>query len=124
MINIKIIHLEKHKNKQEFELVENGIYKNLKDNDDTNYRIALSYELEDGEGQYPLEDILDKYYLHVSDFLDADFDIAGKSDDIVNLELAGTLEAIHKVAALVGKRVFNKECTEEDGKVYFKFIIE
>jgi hypothetical protein len=62
MLNIKHLTLEKHSDSAKYELVENGIYKDLNDSDDTNHRIALSFCLEEVENsQYPIEDVLDKF---------------------------------------------------------------
>jgi hypothetical protein len=124
MTEIKLLYLDKYKNADEFEKIEDGIYKNLIDGDETNYRIALSYKVEEGEDQYPLEDILDEYLLYVSDFLDSDPAKLDQVGRVVNMELAGELEDIRKAALLVGKRVYNNEFTEDDGEVYVKLVIE
>ena len=39
--------MDKYNNKNDFEFIGNGVYKNLKDG---NFKIALSYELENGAG--------------------------------------------------------------------------
>ena len=61
MKNITLEKCEKYENTGLYELVENGIYRDLKDEDDAKYRMTISYELESNEtnGQYPLEDIFD-----------------------------------------------------------------
>ena len=49
--------------------IEEGIYRDLEDEGDTCFRMPISFKLEEGEClQYPLEDILDEYYLHVSEY--------------------------------------------------------
>jgi hypothetical protein len=97
---IKYLTLEKHNDSAKYELVEDGIYKDLSDSEDTNHRIALSFSLEEGEdSQYPIEDVLDKYYLYVSEFLSSD------SGNILNVELAGKLNDIREASSIIGKRV-------------------
>jgi hypothetical protein len=123
MRDIKLLNLSKYDDEGKFEPSGNGIYRELADADATCYRVALSFMLEDGEGQYPLEDLLDKYYLYVSDFLGVPPG-TGKPGDTVSLELAGELGDIRKAAALVGKRVYNKEYTGDNGNEYMKLVIE
>ncbi|MFC3158013.1 hypothetical protein ACFOEQ_05460 [Chryseobacterium arachidis] len=67
MKNIQLTQLDKYKENPNYELTEGNIYKDIEEN---HYVFSLSYELEENEdSQYPLEDILDKFYLHVSDLL-------------------------------------------------------
>ncbi|WP_297333314.1 hypothetical protein [Flavobacterium sp.] len=120
MRNIILLDLEKHKNQSQYKLVEKGIYQDLTDEDETNYRVAFSFELEDNEdSQYPLEDILDKYCLYVSDFPDSE----DNSGNILKIEFGGEYRDIKKVTEIVGKHVYNKEY-EEGGETYVKLIIE
>ena len=50
--------------------IEEGIYRDLEDEGDTCFRMPISFKLDEGDCmQYPLEDILDEYYLHVSEFI-------------------------------------------------------
>ena len=43
--------------------IEQGIYRDLKDEGDTCFRMPIGFKLDEGECmQYPLEDILDEYY--------------------------------------------------------------
>ncbi|MFB9078920.1 hypothetical protein ACFFLS_10525 [Flavobacterium procerum] len=121
MKNIQQIELEKYDNPN-YELIENGIYFNKEDGD--LYVFAIKYELEENEdSQYPLEDILDEFYLHVSDFVDED---AFENSKIVTLELGGDLEDVQNAAKnLIGKRAYNiEEIDPEDGKTYVKLVIE
>ncbi|WGU68972.1 hypothetical protein QIU18_10130 [Capnocytophaga canimorsus] len=123
MKNITLLELKKYDNFL-YEEVEKGVYKDLDDLDETSYRIALSFELEEGETfQYPLEDILDKYFLYVSDFLD-DKSLKGEKHSIIKVILAGELEDIQSVKKIIGKRVFNQILTKEDGKDYEILKIE
>lgn len=120
MKNISAIHLEKYKKLSDFELIEDGIYKDLHDQDDTKYRIAISYELENNEdSQYPLEDILDKFFLYVSDFLEEDTNLS----NLKKVELGGELDDIRAVKEIIGKRVYNREY-EEGGNKYVELVIE
>ena len=125
MKNIKILHLAKYADNARYEFVEDAIYKDLADDEDEPgfvCRIAFSYELEAGEGQYPLEDILDKWGLYVSDFLNSED--AEKPGDIVSLELGGTLDNVRRIKDLVGKRVVNEDFTAEDGQVYTRLVVQ
>ena len=120
MKNIKLLNLDKYNNARKYQLLEKGIYKDIEDTDTTNIRIAISFELEtDERGQYPLEDILDKYYLHVSDFLGTDIDNA-QCGSVLNLILAGELEDVLNAKEILGKRVFN--VTNPDN--YISLVIE
>ncbi|AEK24502.1 hypothetical protein [Capnocytophaga canimorsus] len=123
MKNITLLELKKYDNFL-YEEVEKGIYKDLDDLDETSYRIALSFELEENETfQYPLEDILDKYFLYVSDFLD-DKSLKGEKHSIIKVILVGELENIQSVKKIIGKRVSNQILTKEDGKDYEILKIE
>ena len=66
MKNFKIIESKKINDSSNFELIEEGIYNDLKDDGGfATHRIAMAMELEEGEdSQYPLDDILDKYLIH------------------------------------------------------------
>lgn len=120
MKNITQVELDKYKSPN-YELIENGIYLDKQDGD--LYVFAVTYELEENEdSQYPLEDILDEFYLHVSDFVDED---AFNTSKVVTLELGGDLEdAQNAVKNLIGKRAYNAEETDEDGSTYVKLVIE
>lgn len=94
------------------------------------YVTSLSFEQEPeyGEGenagsisQYPLEDILDKFYCHVTDFY-----------EMLNLETSSTcylefgssdVNDIKNLRSIIGKHVYNKE-NEQDGKAYVDLVIE
>ena len=53
-----------------YQSIEQGIYRDLEDEGDTCFRMPISFKLDEGEClQYPLEYILDEYYLHVSEFI-------------------------------------------------------
>ncbi len=108
--------------------IEDGIYE--RGGEEKMYVTALSFiqELEYGEGenasdisQYPLEDVLDKYYCHVSDFFE---DLNKETSDVCYLEFgAPDLDDVRNLRDIIGKHVYNKN-VEEDGAVYAKLIIE
>lgn len=119
MKNIRLLKLDEYSDSSNYEKIEDGIYRDIKDNENTNFRIALLFELEDGDSeQYPLEDILDKYYLYVSKFIDFE------NHQILKVELAGELTDIREVKSIIGKKIYNKAITENDGKTYINLIIE
>lgn len=116
MKNIKAIVLEKYKDTSAFEPVSADIYKSLSDG---NYRLTLSCELEEDEdSQYPLEDILDTYYVNCTDYFEVDTE---NDREILRFELEGSLsdneenfKNIRAVSEIIGKRVYNKK---ENGSV-------
>lgn len=92
MTNFTLEKCQKCTNSKQFKLIEKGIYIDLKDSENTKYRMTISYDLETENktnNQYPLEGILDKYKLYVSDFLESE-----NKSDLINytLELAGELD--------------------------------
>jgi len=115
-----MLKLDKYNVLSDYQIEKEGVYKDLKDNDNTNFRISLSFELEDDENsQYPLEDILDKYYLYVSDFIEN-----SQNPNVIQLELAGELNDIIDVMSIIGKRVYNESFIADDGQTYVKLLIE
>jgi len=122
MKNISLEKCQKYENAELYELVESGIYKDLNYNDDTKYRMTITYELEsdNSNNQYPLEDVLDKYYLHVSDFLESE---NNSESNKYKLELGGDLDDIKKSKQIIGKRVFNRDFLDE-GQVRVSLIVE
>lgn len=119
MKNILLIDLDKHSNSK-YEIAEDKIYKNTEEDI---YVFAVNFDLEEEEdSQYPLEDVLDKFYLHVSDFLDEDAFYSSKN---ISLELAGALADVQNaIQSIIGKRVYNSEYIGEDGITYVKLVIE
>lgn len=120
MKNIKTIPLDTFNNTSHYQLIEESIYNDLKSEDGfATHRMAMSMELEEGEDtQYPLEDILDKYRVHVEEFLDADNDI------MCRYVMGGDLENLQALKSIIGKRVYNEEFMDENGKTRVKLIIE
>ncbi|WP_300675337.1 hypothetical protein [Soonwooa sp.] len=130
MKNIHIIEHEKYKDNLKFEKVSNGVYKSLYDYNEGlvqkgHYVTTLSFTLEPElnevqDKQYPLEDILDKYFAHVSDFVLYD---DTSTEMILELCTQDWLNKMEDLLTIVGKRVYNKE-VEEDGKNFIKLEIE
>ncbi len=122
MKNISLEKCQKYENADLYELVESGIYKDLTDENDAKYRMTIAYELEfdDSNNQYPLDDILDKYYLHVSDFLESE---NNSESNKYKLELAGDLDDIKKSREIIGKRIFNRDFLDE-GQVRVNLIVQ
>ena len=97
---------------------------------DGTYFISLSFQQETllGEGtdprnisQYPLEDILDKYGVWVSDFYEK---MNNKSQSTCYLEFAGnTKDTVLELREIIGKHVYNKT-TEKNGAAVQILVIE
>ncbi|WP_286927707.1 hypothetical protein [Flavobacterium sp. UBA4197] len=119
MKNIQLAKLDKYKDNPNYELIDGNIYKDIEED---HYVFALSYELEGEEdSQYPLEDILDKFLLHVSDFIDEDSYYTNRE---VTLELGGDLDDIKEaIDSIIGKRVYNEEYDDNDGVTRVKLVI-
>lgn len=100
---------------EKYSLVENGIYQTEEDGEKL-YLTSLSFvqepELEEGShageiSQYPLEDLLDKFFCHISDFYD-ELNTAGSP--VCYLKFAcPNLEDIRNLREIIGKHVYNKE---------------
>lgn len=123
---IKALKLDKYSNGERYTQHDGFIYKDATGGvggktDITSgpvYCVTLYAELEDGEDtQFPLEDILDKYYVNCTDVVEE------KEDDdkhIYIFEIEGEDEnSIKTIAGLVGKRAYNYQ----DGD-YIKLGIE
>ena len=123
MTNITLESASKYSDTNAYKLVTNGIYEDLNDDDDAKYRMTISYELIDNttNNQYPLEDILDKYLMHVSDFLESEND---DNPNTFKLELGGYLDRMTTAQELIGKRVFNRDVKGENGQVQVELVIE
>jgi hypothetical protein len=120
MKNFRIIEVENLKNSTRYELIEDHIYNDLKDDGGfSTHRIAMTMELEDGENnQYPLEDLLDKYYVHVEEFLES------QNENEPRYIFGGELDDIQKFKSLIGKRAFNENFIDEEGQTRVKLTIE
>ena len=129
MKNIENYNAEKYSD-DKYRKLEEGIYECVDNDGDNLYVTSLSFvqepELEEGENasdisQYPLEDILDEFYCHISDF----YENWNTSDSIkCYYEFAAMdIEDIQNLRNIIGKHVYNKEY-EKDGNVYIKLVIE
>ena len=129
MKNIENYNAEKYSD-EKYRKLEEGIYECVDKDGDTLYVTSLSFEqepeLEEGENagdisQYPLEDILDEFYCHISDF----YEDLNTPDSIRCYQefAAMDIEDIKNLRSIIGKHVYNKEY-EKDGKVYIRLVIE
>jgi hypothetical protein len=124
MKNIENYDAEKYDQK-DYEKVEDGIYKTKDCYEDlyvTSLKFTQEPELGEGENasdisQYPLEDILDKFLVYISDF----YGKLNKETSQVCYQEFGSprLADIQKLRTIIGKHVFNKEV---DG--YITLVIE
>lgn len=149
MKNISNFKANKYDNAERYLLIEEGVYlfKNMYDSIEDGmyvygnmcsseiepdyYVTSLSFEQEPelGEGsspnlisQYPLEDILDEFLVHISDFYEEDND---KSATLCYQEFASPhIENIKKLRSIIEKHVYNEEYTGDDGENYIKLVIE
>ncbi len=105
--------------------IESGVYE-AKEDGKSFYVTSLSFvqEPEFNEGananyitQYPLEDVLDKFYCHISDFFE-ELNTVG-SQKCYQEFASPDLEDIRNLRSLIGKHVYNKEI-----EGYIKLIIE
>lgn len=109
----------------EYERTESGIYKH-----NGKYVIALSFQQEQelGEGknaadisQYPLEDILDKYCVYISDFFKS---LNMSESKICYLEFTGFSEKdVVALKSLVGKHVYCRE-KHINNETFAELVIE
>ena len=124
MKQIESYHAPKYESEM-YSLVEDGIYR-VESGGEVLYVTSLSFvqepELEEGGSaaeisQYPLEDILDEFLCHISDFYE---DLNTEQSQVCVQEFAAPdLEDIRKLRAIIGKHVYNKEM---DG--YIKLVVE
>jgi len=106
MKNIRAVILEKYKDDNQFEKLTDYIYK---ERGKSSYRITLRCELEPNEdSQYPLDDVLDKYLLNVTDHI-KEFQKKEKKILEFELESCHSLDEIKAVSEIVGKRVYNAD---------------
>jgi len=130
MKNIQLITLEKYNDSTKYEKIAEGIYKALYDYEDNivekgQYVTAFSFMLEEDlneitDRQYPLEDILDRFLAHISEFIQDE-----KDNPVMKLELCtqGWLDRMEELIKITDKHVYNKEITK-DGKTYVELVIE
>lgn len=124
MKNISIYIPQKYED-DSYEKVADGVFGR-----DGEYFVSIRFEQEPEYGeenapgqisQYPLEDILDKYELYVSDFYD---ELNANTDVVRYVELAGgDKNDVLKVCEMAGKHVYNKTVVK-DGREYSQLVIE
>lgn len=118
-----------------YEKIEEGIYKTEDPygiDKEMCYVTSLSFEQEpemygeeEGSPQYisqvPFEDILDKFYVYVTDFYE---DLNEESKVTCYQEFGSSdIEDIRNLRSIIGKRVY-AEPFEEDGEEYYRIVIE
>ena len=105
--------------------IEEGIYK-INENNEVLYVTSLSFvqepEFNEGDNanfisQYPLEDILDKFYCHISDFYEEYNTV--DSQKCYQEFASPDIEDVKNLRSIIGKHVYNKEINE-----YIELIIE
>lgn len=125
MKNIQNYAAQKYNNSTKYTSVADDVYEcNGK------FFTSLSFEQEPelGEGtspadisQYPLEDVLERYLVFVSDFYE---DINKSSGERCFLEFASRrLNDVRNLRTLIGRRAYNQQVTI-DGECYNELIIE
>jgi hypothetical protein len=99
-----------------YEEVQPDIYKMEDEDGDDLYVTMLSFiqepELKEGSSaaeisDYPLEDILDKFYCHVSDFCE-EMNQAGGQTCVLEFG-SPELQDVVNLRSIIGKHVYNKE---------------
>lgn len=121
MKNFKLYNAQKYNNTDEYEKVEEGIYKN-----GDNYVTSLSFEIDntrfgEEEGcpqdipQTPFEDLLDEYKVWVEDFYE---DLNESSEVTCYQEFASSdIDDIRKLLTIIGRQFYAVE-NEEDSDAY------
>lgn len=122
MRDIELTDLSKYSDAHRYEKVAEGVYRDLAEPEPDGYRVTLSFVSEEGEGQYPLEDLLDEYLIHVAEFV-TEAPTPARAGERCTLEFGGMLDGVQKAATLVGKRVRN-EPVEKDGRRYVRLVID
>ena len=114
MKDIKSFHAPKYDNGK-YIPVEDGIYSSA-DQDSSLFYTSLSFiqepEYDEGDNsanisQYPLEDLLEKFFVFVSDFYE---EINSAASPICCLEFASeALDDVRNLRSIIGKHVYNLE---------------
>ena len=125
MKDIQNYHASKY-DTEAYKMLEEGIFETMDEDDEMLYVTSLSFvqEPEKGEGQhggdisqYPIEDVLDKFYCHVSDFYD---DLNNENSQVCYYEFGSPdLQDVQRLRSIIGKHVYNVEEGES-----VKLIIE
>lgn len=118
-----------------YKKIEDGIYRTADPfgmDDGDIYVTSLTFELEndrygeeDGSPRFipqvPLEDILDEFFVFVTDFYE---DLNNASETVCYQEFGSSdIEDIRKLRTLIGKKYYAKP-SEEDGEGYYTTVIE
>ena len=129
MKDIKNYEAKKYCQKQQYTKIDNGIYE-YKQNGEILFVTSLAFvqEQDFGEGgcakditPYPLEDILNNFFCHISDFYE-ELNVADSK--ICYLEFAAMdIDDIKSLRGIIGKHVYNRDYVE-NGKTYIKLVIE
>lgn len=130
MKNIRIYVADKYQ-MEIYEKVKDNIYKVYdefmeKDMYVTSLLFEQESEYDEGKNssdisQYPLEYILDKFYVAVEDFY---AEQNNGNNNICVLEFSGSdVSDIENLLGIVGKHVYNKEI-EKNGRTYVELVIE
>ena len=124
MKDIKLFISDKYDNKA-YHLLEEGIYAF-----DSRFVMSLSFvqEPEFGEGafadaisQYPLDDLLERFFVYVSDFYK---ELNKPGSKICFLEFCSPkIERLEKLKSIIGKHIYNKQI-EVDGELCEELVIE
>ncbi len=112
--------------------VAEGVYRTVdEDFPEGVYVTSLSFEQEPGLGegadasdisQYPLEDVLDEFFVHVNDFYE-ELNVAGS--ETCYLEFGSPdVENVERLRTVIGKHVYLVEERGRDGRVYCFLKIE
>lgn len=120
MKNFRIIDAEQLMDNSNFELIEEAIYNDLNDAGGyATHRMAMAMELENGDDeQYPLEDILDKFLVHIEIFLESDY------ENTLQYIFGGELRHLQSLKSIIGKRAYNEEFVDENGQTRIRLVIE
>ena len=124
MKNISAFKASKYSTK-DYELLEDDIYR-CGDVCVITLQFQQEPEMDEGSSsadisQYPLEDILDRFNVHISDFYDSENKCAKVK---CRLEFASRkIENIRKLKYIIGKRVYNKVVTK-NGDDFVELVIE
>ena len=124
MKNISAFKASKYSTK-DYELLEDDIYR-CGDVCVITLQFQQEPEMDEGSSsadisQYPLEDILDRFNVHISDFYDSENKCAKVN---CRLEFASRkIENIRNLKSIIGKRVYNKVVTK-NGDDFAELVIE
>ena len=129
MKDIKNFSADKYLKKGDYNPVDDGVYE-VNKGKSKEYVTSLSFiqepEYDEGKSatnisQYPLEDILDKYYCYISDFYE---ELNSDDSNVCYLEFASDDKGdICKLREIIGKHVYNKSVRDGE-KETIKLIIE